>query len=341
MKVGSLARSSVDSLLLLSALTCCGPALLHASDASYYGVLKLAQFQQSLTNAPTPLATNGYSFSAFVVASTNFAVTNATFKAPNSSTNRPLTLNTKGDELQYTELFQTQASLDSAYPSSTSLFLPSVYNLTMRTVHDGVKTGNANYELGSTPPTPQISNLAVGQGIDTTTSFTVQWTAMGGLIGLVQLLVLDSSSNLVYSSPAPFTTGALDQSSTSGTIAPNILPPGTNLTGHLIFAAPGLLVDTNSYPGATGIAALGRDTGFPLVTRSAPVQPRLQIAGGGAPWVVRFTGETNRNYHLQGATNVAGAAWVDLLVRNVPAASFTDTESAALPRRFYRVQVGP
>jgi hypothetical protein len=243
--------------------------------------------------------------------------------------------------LQYNEVFQSQASLDAAYPSSTSLFSPSVYNLTMHTLHDGVKTGNASYFLGGTPATPQVSNLAAGQNVDTTTGLTLQWTAMGGVIGIVELLILDSGSNVVFESAAPFSPGALDQNSSSYTLPPNVLPTGTNLTGHLIFAQPGLSPDTNSYPGATGIAAIARDTAFPLLTRPAPVRPRLQIASSSAPWMVRFTGETNRNYHLQGATNVSGAAWADLLVTNAAIGSFTDTQSVTLPRRFYRVQVGP
>jgi hypothetical protein len=317
------------------------PLCAAASDASFYGVVKVAQFQQTLSSPPTPLASNAYTLTAFVTASTNYAVTNATFKAPNASTNRPLTLATNGGSLEYVEQFQTQSALDTTYPSSTSLFSPSVYSLTMYGVHDGVKTGNASYLLGGTPPIPQISNLTNGQSIDTTTSLTLRWTAMGGLAGIVQLLVLDQASNVVFSSPAPFSPGALDQTSTSGTIPPNSLLAGTNLIGHLIFGQPGL-PDTNSYVGAVGIAAIARDTAFPLLTRPAPVPPRLQIGPpNAAPWVVHFIGETNRNYHLQANTNLVGGSWIDLLVTNSPAATFTDTQSVSLPQRFYRVQVGP
>jgi hypothetical protein len=163
---------------------------------------------------------------------------------------------------------------------------------------------------------------------------------MGGLLGIVQLLILDAGSNVVYSSPAPFSTGGLNQNSSSKTIPPNTLPPGTNFVGHLEFAQPGL-PDTNSYPGAVGIAAFAKDTAFPLTTRATPLRPSLQIWSGSTPLVVHFTGETNRNYHLQASTNLAGTAWSDLLITNVSAASFTDAQSVVLPSRFYRVQVGP
>lgn len=317
------------------------PVSSRAADASYFGVVKSVQYEQTPSVPPTALASNAYAFTAFVVPSTNYAVTNATFKAPNVSTNRVLTLSTNGDSLQFSEPFQSQSALDSAYPSSSGIFSPSVYGFTLGTVHDGIRTGNASYLLASTPPTPQVANLAEGQAVDTTTEFTLRWTAMGGLAGIVQLLVLDAGSNTVYTSPVPFTSNALNQASTSGTIPRNTLPPGTNLIGHLVFASPGW-PDTNSYPGAVGVAALARDTAFPLTTRAAPAAPVLRIAATGSSSVtVRFEGETNRNYHLQGATNLVAAEWVDLLVTNTGAASFVDPQSTVLPQRFYRVQVGP
>ena len=219
-----------------------------AADVSYFGVLKSSRYEQALAAPPSPLTSNAYAFNAFVVATTNFAVTNATFKAPNVSTKRTLALTTNGQSLQYDESFQASAALDAAYPSSSSIFSPSVYAFTMWATNDGVRSGNASFALASIPPTPQISNLAEGTNIDTTTSFTLRWTAMGGLGGIVQLVILDPGSNGVYNSALPFTPGALAPSPTSAVILPNVLLPGTNLIGYLAFAQPGL-PDTNSYPG--------------------------------------------------------------------------------------------
>jgi hypothetical protein len=78
-----------------------------------------------------------------------------------------------------------------------------------------------------------------------------------------------------------------------------------------------------------------------VITRPAPIRPTLHITPGSPPLVVQFTGETNRQYHLQGATNLSTPTWVDLLVTNAAAASFADPQSVTLPRRYYRVQVGP
>lgn len=312
-----------------------------AADVSYFGVIKSAQFQQTASSPPTILSSNGYAFTAFVVPATNYAVMNASFGAPNAGTNRALTLSTNGDSLLYSETFQTSQALESAYPSSTSLFAPSVYRFTFGTLHDGVRNGNASYILGGTPPTPEVTNLLEAQSIDTTTDFTLRWPAMGGLLGIVQLLILDPGSNVVYSSPAPFTPDALSPASTSGKIPANALPTAANLIGHLVFARPGL-PDTNSYSGAIGVAAIARDTAFPLITRPAPTQPWLQIvAPGSLPAEVQFSAEANRNYHLQATTNLVSVEWVDLLVTNASAVSFTDTQSMTLVRRYYRVQVGP
>lgn len=105
-----------------------GPSsLTWAADASYFGVVKSAQFQQWPGSGPALLATNAHVFTAFVVPATNYAITNAAFRAPNVSTNRVLALNQDGDLMQYSEVFQTSTALDAAYPSSTSLFSASVY----------------------------------------------------------------------------------------------------------------------------------------------------------------------------------------------------------------------
>jgi hypothetical protein len=311
-----------------------------AADASYYGVVKSTQFEQTLGSDPTLLGSNAYAFTALVVPTINFSVTNATFKPPNVATYRPLTLSTNGDLFQYTQAFQTSAELDATYPSSTLIF-PSVYRFTFSAVHDGAQTGTASYLLCGTPPTPSVANLLEAQDIDTTANLTLHWTAMGGLLGIVQLLVLDAQSNVVYLSPAPFTANALGPNSISGTIPANTLPAGTSLRGHLVFANVGL-PDTNSYPGAIGVAGIVRDTAFTLTTRPPPVRPQMEIAlHGYGPVVVTFRGETNRHYHLQGTTNLGASGWIDLVVTNASSADFIDTQAIILSRRYFRVQVGP
>ena len=83
-----------------------------------------------------------------------------------------------------------------------------------------------------------------------------------------------------------------------------------------------------------------RDTEFPLVTHPAPVPPRLTvISADSAPFQLRYTGESNRIYHLQGTEDFV--TWTDLLVTNLATAVYTDLRSDLFSWRFYRVQVGP
>lgn len=320
-----------------------GVATAPASDASYYGVVKAQQFYQLPGGAPVSLPTNAFGFTAFVVASTNFAVTNAIVDPPGATPARALTLSADGGSLLFEERFTNQNALDNAYPSSTSLFSPSVYPSTIYGVNDGIRTASASYLLSGTPPTPNVTNVASAQSIDNTADFTVKWaTPSGGLIDIVQCLVIDSASNAVYASPAPFSSNALASGSVAFTIPAYSLPPSAWLTGYVAFARPGT-PNTSDYPGATGVAALARATGFQMVTRPAPIAPRLQVVSKtAAPFELQFNTETNRFYHLLSATNLAQSVWDELLVTNPggTVVGFTDPASATAPLKFYRVRVG-
>jgi len=328
-------RSFVFGLLLtLSAAR--GLAL----DVNYLGVIKSTRYLQT-SGGLAVYPSNAYAFNAFAY-STNGMATNVTVKPPNSTPLRTLTSDTNRLVWQFDEQFSTAAALDAAYPSSSPFnpFATFTYPMTVAGVNDGSHTVRPIYlSLGGSPGLPQLTNFAAAQAIDTTRDFTLRFIPSGGSLDLAQVIVLDAASNAVYASPFPFTDGALSGSSSAATIPAYTLPPGQSLIGHLTFARPHL-PDTNSYPGAIAVPALARDTEFPLRTRPAPLPPVLR-AQPGLPFRLTFTGETNRQYHLQATTN--WVAWQELFVTNlpVPQGSFTDTQSVALPRRFYRIQVGP
>src|SRR5437867_9251289 len=103
---------------------------LPAADVSFYGIAKEQQFVQPTQGPPALAASNAFGFIAFVITSTNGAVTNATVRPP-GGTNR--TLAAEGDSFQFNDFFNTQAALDTAYPNG-SIFSP--YTLTMYTVND-------------------------------------------------------------------------------------------------------------------------------------------------------------------------------------------------------------
>jgi hypothetical protein len=214
-------------------------------------------------------------------------------------------------------------------------------------VNDGTHVGSLSFYLLppfvaiTPPPTPTINNLPAAQTIDHTGDFTLQWGSLGGSsLTIVQLLVLDSASNSVYESPAPFQPGALDGTATSAVIPANALPPGATLTAHLAAANPGF-PDTNSYAGAVGISVLAKDTQFPMVTRPAPPTPLLAISATSTQATVQAMAlETNRIYHLLASTNLV--SWTELSVTNPVGtnAGFPDPIGGT-PARFYRMRIGP
>lgn len=329
-------------LLSLSSCICLAlPLVLSAADVSDYGVVKSIQYQQTDDLAPAPLASNAYAFNAFVVARTNNVVTNATVQVAN---NAPIPLtSTNTVYWQFANAFNSQSALDTAYPAG-SLFSPVNYTLTMSTTNDGVRSGSVNFFLlivpVSYPTTPQLTNVAAAQAIDTTRDFRVTWDSLGGsTLAIVQLTILDASSNIVFASPAPFQPGALNGTSTSYVIPAYSLPGGTNLQGHLTIANPAS-PNTNSYPGATGVAALAKDTEFPVATRPAPAAPLLSLQTQADQAVVHLTGESNRLYNLLVSSNLLN--WTTLYTTDCPSTGFvyTDPQDATNAARFYRVRVG-
>ncbi len=314
------------------------------ADVSYYGVVKSIFYQQTNDSVPSILAGNAYGFTAFVVASTNNVVTNATVKPSNSTPLRQLLPDTNQVSWRFEDFTNSQSALDAVYPTGT-LPSPVSYTTTMYTTNDGVQSGAVSFSLLfvplNYPTTPQLTNLTAAQDIDTTRDFQLGWNSLGGsTLAVVQLTVLDSASNLVYATPFPFQTGALNGASFSAVIPAYALPPGTNLQGHLSIGNPGT-PNTGSYPGATGIAALGKDTQFGLKTRAAPSQPQLQVLPSqGGLFQLRLSGETNRIYQIQAASDFL--SWTNLFTTNCLEGTFDYTDPAPMSAesRFYRAKVG-
>lgn len=314
-------------------------AAARAADVSYYGILKVQEFVQTPTNPPAP-APDGFSFHAFVVASTNGAVTNATVRRTSITTENTLVPRGSDVLFEFEHRFASLAALDAAYPHLSG-FTPVNYTVTMYTQNEGIQSQSLNFGAvvfqGGYPATPQVSNLSAAQTIDTTREFTLRWNSLGGSsTEIVQLTIFDSQSNSVFATPAPFQPGALNASSNSTVIPPNTLPPGETFAAHLTIARPGL--PNTAY--ATGVPAFSKDTSFPLVSRPAPTPPQLSIAKSLTGAELTFSSEPDRVYHLQTSTELS--SWSDLFVTNATSTTvrFTDTPAPG-PAQFYRVQVGP
>jgi len=314
------------------------------ADVSFFGIAKLQQFLQTNAGSVVSLPSNAYAFASFVAPSAGFAVTNATVQ-PGAGTVRTLLLETNsGALLGYTNYFASQSALDSAFPTASGGAV--TYSVTMYTLHDGIKSGGLSFYLLapflqiSYPPTPKLANFTNAQAIDTTRDFTLQWNSLSGSVtSIVEVIVSDAAGNVVTNSPLPGQPGGLDQTSTNFTLAADSLPPGTNLTAHVLVANPGL-PNTSSYAGAVGIPVLVKDTLFPLTTRPGPMRPRLAILPSPAGEIsISFPSELLQSYQLQATAD--WATWDTLLTTNGTGAGITLTVPAALAHRFYRIAVGP
>ena len=331
----------------LCALTWAGA--LPGADVAFYGIAKLQQFQQTNAGAPAALPSNGFAFASFVLATTNLGVTNATVKPSNSATVRTLDLDTNSQVLLgYTNFFSTLAQLDQAFPASSGQFSPVNYTVTMNTAHDGSQTGAlafyllAPYIQLSYPATPEITQFAEAQSIDSAQDYTLQWKSLGGsTLLLVQLTVTDDAGSAWFSSALPFQPGALNGASNSVVIPAGSLPAGAQLTGHLTAANPGL-PNTNSYTGATGVPVLVKTLAFALATRPAPAALRLVQASkarDSAPFSFQFATEASVYYQVEAATRWTN--WTMVFETNSPGGVVTFTDpSPAPPWRFYRVKSG-
>lgn len=326
-------------LLTLLATTQAGVA----ADASLYGILKSQQFIQSNANAPVALGANGFAFNSAVIMTSPGLVTNATILPPNAASVRTLLPDVTGNALRFEERFNTQAELDAAYPNGG---LSGSYLMSLECLNDGTQGADLTFTLFGLPlaypPSVRVSNFAAAQAIDHTVEFTLRWTASGQALDQIQVVIIDASSNAVYTSPAPFAAGALTGASNHIVLPAYTLPSNANLIGHLAIARPAV-PNTAAYPGALGVAALIRDTEFPLQTRPAPVAPQVEIISGPAgdsPLRLRIVGPPNRFYRLQASRTLTN--WNDILITNSATGTieFVDPNSLVFSGRAYRAAIG-
>ncbi|HON06989.1 MAG TPA: hypothetical protein PLW02_02695 [Verrucomicrobiota bacterium] len=277
------------------------------SDVSFFGVAKIYSYLQTSSTSVAILPTNGYCFASFVVASDGGLVTNATVKPSNTTPLRQLSQTSDDTVWLYMEFFNTQSALDTTYPVGT-LLSPINYTMTMYTLNDGVKTSNLKFFFLvspiSTPTTPQVQNYDDAQAIEPTSDFTLQWNDLGGnSLDIVEVLIMDSASNIVFSSPLPFSDGALNGASRSITIPANTLPYGTTLQSHIIIAKLGN-PDTG-YSGAYGIPAMAKDTSFSITT--VPFKPTIKYSKSQSFLTLQWSGE---GFKLQKSSDLRD--WTDI-----------------------------
>ncbi len=127
--------------------------------------------------------------------------------------------------------FDTKGELDNAFPAGGYLFWVS---------EDDVFTNYGEYRLpGDAYPTPpQFQNFTELLNFDATEEQSINWAAAPGSVSLVQVRILDQTSNLVWAQE-------FDSSVTSASLPSNTLNQNENHTLILRFWAP---ATTNEKP---------------------------------------------------------------------------------------------
>jgi hypothetical protein len=245
-----------------------------------------------------------------------------------------------GIQLQNQQSFPNQAAIDAAYP-------PGNYAFGLYAMGDGLQYPVLSMPSAAYPNPPQVSNFAAAQAINPLSPFTLQWNSIPGATTNDYLWVFatDSGGNTVISTPNPSANAAaaLNGLATSVVIPTNTFHAGQAYTGWItLFHTTS--VNTNEYPGATGVTLVAAATSFPLALASSAPRPRLDLATklSGTQFNFQLSGTAGQNYTVQVSTNLASTNWSTLLVTNLSASPvFIQDNQASSKQRFYRVKVGP
>jgi hypothetical protein len=301
-------------------------------DVQTYFVVKGQQFFQTSTNPPAPRPDVPFFFGSFVNATATGDVASVSVQGPIGS---PVTFASQnnGGSFQFINGFSTKNALDTAYPSGT-------YTMSITTTHNGLQNPALHLPADNYPSTvPFVSNFTASQTIDPTADFMLTWGALtGGTTNdFIQFSLQDTVGNTVFETPQVATPGAL-----GGTAVSVVIPRGTLLPGQMYFATLRFArsaLDTNSYPGAVGVAAYFTSTDLTIVTKGATPptfsKPARLAAGG---FQSHLVGQANQTYAIQVSSDLSN--WTPLT--NVTTAAdgtvdFIDTGASSISRRFYRV----
>ncbi len=253
------------SVLSAGLLTLLGVAPSPAADVTQFNLLKGQQFVQADAAAPTPAGPSSFVIQCEGNGSAMGVFTGMSFTKPNMQV---VTLAPDGDSsYRFEQAFASQMDLDAAFPSGS-------YTITMNTVNDGTKAVALSLAGGVYPPTPHISNFTAAQAVVPSLDFTLTWDAWAGGTAqdIIQVRIVDSGGEEVFSSPEQGQPGALTGLSTGFLIPARKLRPGQTYGVEMVF---GRSTDFNqsTYPGVTGLAAYFKNLQFQLITTGTPTGP--------------------------------------------------------------------
>jgi hypothetical protein len=315
-------RAVVLKSMLAFALVTLGHSFTHlacAADVQIYKISKGIDYQQLPERAPTNLAANAFVFETTVLMSEPGSVSGARVKPPG----RPYrTLAPNGDrELRIINRASRKSVLEDRFPKGNYTFAIDTRNDGQRSLRLPLTNNNAF------PPAPFVDDLVELQAVNPNGHLVVNWErfANGTAFDFIRLRIEDGSGALAWESRGPGEHGALDGTARWAIIEPGALRPGTAYNATLFFEKF-VTRDTNSYPGAVGIASYYKRTRFTITTTS-----------DGPADVERYELSKGRRFEQRG-TNAPDPEPDDFIFRAevrgsnlVVAATLTNTLGSAVP----------
>jgi len=301
----------------------------NVQDVRAFGFEKRINYDQ--TGVSPLLRANGFEMHAFATGSAADSMTSASFRSP-AAVVRNLT--GAGPDYSFQQAFADQAGMDGAFAGGS-------YEMRMNTRNNGNRT-NALTLTGNYPAPPQVVNIDEAQHVRAGSPFTLSWNLPDGVAGdHVQLTVLDGTT-VVLSTPAVIgTSGSLNGSQRSLALPANTLTAGKTYTATLRCSRP-VMIDSFTYPTATGVASFARATRFELKTASgASPQPLLSLPVRiGSQTELTFTSVRGERYNVQRSTSLP--TWNPAQTVIAPdTVTVLRLPANPNPLEFYRVVIAP
>ena len=232
-------------------------------DVRFFAVLKGQRWMQ--TNAGPAVTVEGEShvFMSFVEGNGSELLLGASVVPPGGS---PRILDdSNGDNFELQQLFGSKNALDELFPNGD-------YAVLTEGSTDGSRTNQLLISGDAYPAAPQVSNFAAAQAIDPSSDFTVSWAPISGATenDFVSFEIYDCQDENIISTGPPGSPDALTGAATNFLIRARTLRPGQQYKVKF-FVGHFTTFDTNSYPGAMGIAGYVSETHIPLATTGTPV----------------------------------------------------------------------
>jgi len=283
-----------------------------------------------LTNAPTVLTNNGFTFDALLKASASNSVVSTSIVPPQGPATT-LSTNSDGTQLELRSKLDSQSALDSAFPDGT-------YAINIVGVSQGSRTVSALLTGALYPSAPQFLNASSAQTIDAEEDFVFQWEPFAGgkSSDYIQLQIEDASGNNVFETPDLGKAQTLTGLQSSTKIPAHTLNPGTAYLAKLRFLRI-VDLDTSSYPRALGVSGFGSQTRLSVATALAPA-PELgkwqySIQQGFACSVL---GTSDQIYRVEASADLLHWATIGTVTLTNGEARFGDPASGLYGHRFYR-----